>query len=127
MPRVYRKLLADLNLTYPQPQAMPVLWEGGGVAGSQIGERLFLDSATLTPLLKRLESAGRLARRRASRDEHQVVVSRSPQGRALKKRATAIPAAAPCATACELNERLRMKNFAKGFYPISICRQSGNG
>ena len=58
MTKVYRKLLADLGLTYPQYLVMLVLWESDELTVSQIGERLFLDSATLTPLLKRLESAG---------------------------------------------------------------------
>ncbi|MCU5786402.1 MarR family winged helix-turn-helix transcriptional regulator, partial [Alloalcanivorax marinus] len=66
MTKVYRKLLRDLNLTYPQYLVMMVLWERDGQSVSAIGERLFLDSATLTPLLKRLESAGLLQRRRAA-------------------------------------------------------------
>ena len=72
MAKVYRKLLRELDLTYPQYLVMMVLWEEGADGGdplsvSRIGERLFLDSATLTPLLKRLESAGLIARRRAER------------------------------------------------------------
>ena len=109
MTKVYRKLLADLGLTYPQYLVMLVLWERDGVTVSQIGERLFLDSATLTPLLKRLESAGLLTRRRATEDERQVVVSLSPQGRALKKQASAVPTAALCATGCELGELSSLK------------------
>ena len=71
MAKVYRKLLRELDLTYPQYLVMMVLWEEGAdsddpLSVSRIGERLFLDSATLTPLLKRLESAGLIARRRAT-------------------------------------------------------------
>ena len=58
MNKVYRKLLGGLDLTYPQYLVMLVLWEGDGITVTDIGERLFLDSATLTPLLKRLEAAG---------------------------------------------------------------------
>ena len=67
--KVYRKLLSQLELTYPQYLVMMVLWERDRVTVSDIGERLFLDSATLTPLLKRLETAGLLVRYRATTDE----------------------------------------------------------
>ncbi len=66
MSKVYRKLLGDLDLTYPQYLVMLVLWEQDGLTVSAIGERLFLDSATLTPLLKRLEAAGLVERARAA-------------------------------------------------------------
>ncbi|HCE39359.1 MAG TPA: MarR family transcriptional regulator, partial [Alcanivorax sp.] len=72
MTKVYRKLLRELELTYPQYLVMMVLWEHDGQSVSAIGERLFLDSATLTPLLKRLENAGLLQRRRAAEDERRV-------------------------------------------------------
>ncbi|HEU4670398.1 MAG TPA: MarR family transcriptional regulator [Dyella sp.] len=109
MTKVYRKLLADLELTYPQYLVMLVLWERDGVTVSQIGERLFLDSATLTPLLKRLEAAGLVQRQRATEDERQVVVSLTAQGRALKRRAGAVPEAIFCATGCELDELIDLK------------------
>lgn len=109
MTKVYRKLLADLDLTYPQYLVMLVLWEGDGLTVSQIGERLFLDSATLTPLLKRLEAAGLLSRRRAAEDERQVVISLTAEGRALRRKAGAVPAAVFCATGCELDQLLELK------------------
>ncbi|AND69923.1 hypothetical protein ATSB10_24690 [Dyella thiooxydans] len=109
MTKVYRKLLADLDLTYPQYLVMLVLWEGDGVTVSQIGERLFLDSATLTPLLKRLEAAGLVQRQRSTEDERQVVVSLSAEGRALKRKAGAVPEAIFCATGCELDELIDLK------------------
>ncbi len=65
--KLYRQLLAPMNLTYPQYLVMLVLWEKDDVTVSDIGERLFLDSATLTPLLKRLESAGLISRQRSRR------------------------------------------------------------
>jgi DNA-binding MarR family transcriptional regulator len=84
--KLYRQLLAPLNLTYPQYLVMLVLWEQDDVV-SDIGERLFLDSATLTPLLKRLESAGLINRHRSRKDERQVAVTLSDAGRALQQQA----------------------------------------
>lgn len=79
--KVYRKLLSQLELTYPQYLVMMVLWERDRVTVSDIGERLFLDSATLTPLLKRLETAGLLVRYRATADERQVIIALTEAGR----------------------------------------------
>ncbi|QCR34648.1 MarR family winged helix-turn-helix transcriptional regulator [Nissabacter sp. SGAir0207] len=102
--KVYRKLLAQLGLTYPQYLVMLVLWEREGVTVSEIGERLFLDSATLTPLLKRLEAAGLLSRRRAASDERQVLISLTDAGRALRQQAQAVPEAVACAAECDVEE-----------------------
>jgi DNA-binding MarR family transcriptional regulator len=114
MTKVYRKLLASLELTYPQYLVMLVLWEGDSLTVSQIGERLFLDSATLTPLLKRLEVAGLLTRQRAAEDERQVVISLTAEGRALRRKAGAIPEAIFCASGCELDELLQLKSQLDG-------------
>jgi DNA-binding MarR family transcriptional regulator len=104
MSKVYRKLLAGLDLTYPQYLVMLVLWEQDGLTVSAIGERLFLDSATLTPLLKRLEAAGLVERARAARDERQVIVSLTEQGRQLKTRARSIPTGVGGASGCSAAE-----------------------
>jgi DNA-binding MarR family transcriptional regulator len=101
MAKVYRRLLAGLDLTYPQYLVMLVLWEGQAVTVSALGERLFLDSATLTPLLKRLQAAGLVLRERGLEDERQVRVSLTDAGRALRARAGAVPERAFCATGCE--------------------------
>lgn len=85
--KVYRKALAPLGLTYSQYLVMMVLWEQDRRDVSEIGERLSLDSATLTPLLKRMEAAGQLHRARAAADERQVVATLSPAGQELKRRA----------------------------------------
>src|SRR5438132_6813705 len=85
--KVYRALLKDLGLTYPQYLVMLVLWERDDLTVSEIGERLFLDSPTLTPLLKRLETAGFVARNRSGTDERQVIVSLTTAGRRLRSRA----------------------------------------
>ncbi len=102
--RVYRPLLKDLGLTYPQYLVMLVLWEQDEVTVSTIGERLFLDSATLTPLLKRLETAGLVARQRSDLDERQVIVSLTGAGRALKEKARALPGCLVAALECSLAE-----------------------
>ncbi|MFC4274875.1 MarR family winged helix-turn-helix transcriptional regulator [Achromobacter aloeverae] len=104
MSKVYRRLLAGLGLTYPQYLVMLVLWEQDGLTVSAIGERLFLDSATLTPLLKRLEAAGLIARVRAAADERQVIVSLTEGGRALKQKAGSVPAGVGQAAQCSLEE-----------------------
>jgi len=109
MNKVYRKLLKDLDLTYPQYLVMMVLWERDGMTVSEIGERLFLDSATLTPLLKRLEAAALLSRQRAASDERQVIISLTEAGRALKDKAGVVPNGALCATGCELDRLISLK------------------
>ena len=89
--KMYRQLLKDLGITYPQYLVMLVLWEGDGLTVSAIGERLFLDSPTLTPLLKRLESMGLVTRERSASDERQVIVSLTAAGRRLQARAKDVP------------------------------------
>lgn len=107
--KVYRKLLAPLGLTYPQYLVMLVLWERDGVTVSEIGEKLYLDSATLTPLLKRLEAAGLITRTRAKSDERQVVIGLSAQGKALKTTARSVPTDVFCAAECSPGELSSMK------------------
>ena len=92
MTRRYQPLLGALALTYPQYLVMLVLWERDGLMVSDLGDRLFLDSGTLTPLLKRLEAAGLVARIRALDDERRVHVTLTATGRRLKSRAAKIPA-----------------------------------
>ncbi len=107
---MYRQLLGKLGLTYPQYLVMLVLWEGDALTVSQIGERLFLDSATLTPLLKRLEAGGLIVRERAREDERQVIISLTAQGRALKQKARSIPEALLCASGCNPREVTGLKS-----------------
>src|SRR5271154_2326289 len=85
--RVYKPLLDRLGLTYPQYLVMLVLWERDGVPVKDIGERLFLDSGTLTPLLKRLEQAGLINRTRSTEDERQVMIALTAKGEALREKA----------------------------------------
>jgi DNA-binding MarR family transcriptional regulator len=104
MTKLYKPLLEPLGLTYPQYLVMLVLWQGDGLTVSQIGERLALDSGTLTPLLKRLESSGLLQRLRDAQDERRVLLQLTPAGRALKARARSVPQSIAAASGCELGE-----------------------
>jgi len=104
MTKLYKPLLAPLGLTYPQYLVMLALWESDGPTVSELGSRLALDSGTLTPLLKRLESLGLVQRLRDSSDERRVRLRLSADGRALKARARAVPQAVARASGCELGE-----------------------
>ena len=104
MTRLYKPLLARLGLTYPQYLALLVLWEEDGLSVGELGERLFLDSGTLTPLLKRLESAGLVSRLRAVDDERRVKITLTPAGRALKAQAAQIPGCILSAAQCSVPE-----------------------
>ena len=108
--RVYKPLLDRLGLTYPQYLVMLVLWERDGVPVKDIGERLFLDSGTLTPLLKRLEAAHLLKRTRSTEDERQVLISLTSQGQALREKARAVPQAILAASACSVPELVGIKD-----------------
>jgi MarR family transcriptional regulator, organic hydroperoxide resistance regulator len=108
--RFYKPLLERLGLTYPQYLVMLALWERDGVPLKDIGERLFLDSGTLTPLLKRLEAAQLIKRTRGTEDERQVMIALTPQGHALKEKARAVPSSLLSASACSVAELSAMKN-----------------
>lgn len=107
--RLYKPILDDLGLTYPQYLVMLVLWEGDGVTVKDIGERLHLDSGTLTPLLKRLEAAGLIGRSRDPADERQVRIALTAAGTALRQRATAVPPQILAATGCSVDELVALK------------------
>ena len=107
--RFYKPMLDRLGLTYPQYLVMLVLWEQDGVAVKEIGERLFLDSGTLTPLLKRLEAAGLVKRTRSREDERQVIVALTAQGEALKEKARTLPLSILAASECSVAELAALK------------------
>ncbi len=102
--RAYQPILNKLDLTYPQFLVMIVLWEQDDRTVSEIGAQLNLDSGTLTPLLKRLEAAGRIARRRDARDERQVRITLTDEGRELRKEAENIPEQVFCALGQPVDE-----------------------
>lgn len=91
MIRRYKPFLDALDLTYTQYIAMMVLWEQSPVSARELGRRLYLDSGTLTPLLKKLEQKHYLTRRRDPRDERNLLVELTPRGEALKEEALAVP------------------------------------
>jgi len=91
MTATYRPILTELNLTYPQYLVLLVLWEDERVTVGRLGERLQLDSGTLSPLLKRLEANGFIRRERLPEDERQVAVSLTAAGRKLESKARCIP------------------------------------
>jgi len=88
---LYRPVLEPLGLTYTQYIVLLALWEKDGISVREIGERLFLDSGTLTPLLKKLEAQGRVVRTRSTDDERVVLVRLTDEGRALRERASHVP------------------------------------
>ncbi|WP_277593943.1 MarR family winged helix-turn-helix transcriptional regulator [Pseudomonas chlororaphis] len=91
MTKVYKPLLQELGLTYPQYLAMMVLWEQDGLTVGEISSRLLTDPGSLTPLLKRLEAEGLLSRTRSREDERVVIIELTEQGRALYDRARGVP------------------------------------
>ncbi len=104
MSKVYKPLLDELGITYPQYLVMLVLWESDRLTVSEIGERLYLDSGTLTPLLKRLEAAELVHRLRDTDDERRVLIRLSAEGRKLKQKAAKLPQCILAATQCSLSE-----------------------
>jgi DNA-binding MarR family transcriptional regulator len=111
--RAYGPLLEPLGVTYPQYLVLLVLWEKDDVPVKFLGERLALDSATLTPLLKRLEQQGIVVRRRDSEDERVVRIRLTEHGRALRGRARKIPAAIACRAGCEPGDDAALARIAR--------------
>ncbi len=87
----YKPFLDELELTYTQYIAMMVLWEHRSVTVKELGQYLFLDSGTLTPLLKKMEAKGLISRKRDQEDERSLIVSLTPEGDALRERALEVP------------------------------------
>ncbi len=107
---VYKPLLGSLGLTYPQYLVMLVLWERDGPTVKELGEKLHLDSGTLTPLLKRLEISGLIRRARDAKDERQVRITLTPRGLALRSKATSIPAAIGCALGSDARDIRKIRD-----------------
>ncbi len=107
--QMYRPLLDELDLTYPQYLVMLVLWERDGLTVNEIGDLLQLDSGTLTPLLKKLEARGLLNRERDKGDERRVIITLLSEGKKLKKKALKIPELLLCRTGLSLAEFSNLK------------------
>lgn len=112
--RVYKPLLDELGLTYPQYLAMVALWEKDDQTVGSLGTQLMLESSTLTPLLKRLEAMGQVTRARDSEDERVVRVRLTPKGRALKAKATHIPSCILTASGMTMEELGRLQAQVAG-------------
>lgn len=104
MTKLYKPVLGALGLTYPQYLVMLALWQADEIGVGELGEQLYLDSGTLTPLLKRMEAAGLVGRIRALDDERRVHVTLTPSGRKLKARAAKVPGCIGAALQCPLPE-----------------------
>ena len=129
---LYRPILAELGLTYPQYLVMLVLWEHEPVTVGQIGARLDLDSGTLSPLLKRLEAAGLVCRTRSMQDERAVEVSLTDDGRALRGRARTVPERVGACLATSADEYFEVRSLLStlvervdGAHPDAPARPAG--
>lgn len=111
--QLYRKLLTPLGITYPQYLVMLVLWEKDEITVSEIGNKLFLESSTLTPILKKLEAIQLVNRTRSKEDERQVIITLSEKGKELKEQAVNIPAHILEASSCDMTTLLGLKDQLK--------------
>ncbi len=109
MTRLYRPLLNQLNITYPQYIVLLVLWEMKQQTVTELGEKLLLDSGTLTPLLKRLEKNGFVQRSRSDADERKVVIRLTQKGEVLKERASKIPEKMFCLSGLSTEDFIHLK------------------
>jgi DNA-binding MarR family transcriptional regulator len=110
MTKTYKPLLDKVGLTYPQYLTMLVLWESDDLTVKQMAERLSLDSATMTPLLKRLEAQGYVKRVRGIEDERQVHIHLTDAGRALKKTIRGIPGEIFCAAGSDADRLIKLRD-----------------
>ncbi|WP_330349451.1 MarR family winged helix-turn-helix transcriptional regulator [Streptomyces sp. NBC_00582] len=126
---VYRVILKELGLTYPQYLVMLVLWEQGELPVKKLGEHLRLDSGTLSPLLKRLETAGLVSRERSPRDERSVEIRLTEEGAALRERALQVPRRIVSATGFRLEEitelRERLDQLTESLDAAALEEQPG--
>ena len=111
--KLYAPLLADLDLTYPQYLVLLLLWERDERTVTEIGDRLYLETNTLTPLLKRLQRKGMLRRERSAEDERKVIVRLTAAGQDLRERARCIPASIVEAVGGEAVETEQLEAFRR--------------
>jgi len=105
----YRGLLAPLGLTYPQYLAMVALWEDGPQSVARLGERLYLDSGTLSPLLRRLETSGLITRTRSADDERSVIIALTHDGDRLRSEAAGVPDAICASTGLDVESLMELQ------------------
>lgn len=111
--RAYRPLLDQLDLTYVQYLVMMVLWESNGISVKTLGDKLYLDSGTLTPLLKRLESKGLVERRRSQSDERVRELYLTEKGKELRSKALSVPNDMLCKFKLEVDELIALKQLCE--------------
>jgi DNA-binding MarR family transcriptional regulator len=119
--RRYTPFLDKLGITYTQYLALLALWQCEPLSMKELGEKLYLDSGTLTPLLKKMEEMGLLKRRRSEQDERLIMISLSAQGKALKNEAVSIPASLLCKLNLEREEAARLLDQIKLFIKSIEC------
>ena len=124
MTKLYKPLLDPLGLTYPQYLVMAVLWEKDGRTVGEIGEKLLLESSTLTPMLKRLETAGMVRRTRDQDDERVVRIQLTQKGAELKQKAVEIPQAIGCATNITVPEVMKLTADIKALREKLLAAQA---
>jgi DNA-binding MarR family transcriptional regulator len=110
---VYRPLLDELGITYPQYLVLLALWEQDCSTVGELGQQLALDSGTLSPLLKRLEQAGHVTRRRSTRDERRVEIVLTDTGSALRERARVLPECLFAAAGLTENEMTELAHLLR--------------
>jgi DNA-binding MarR family transcriptional regulator len=116
--RLYRPILADLGLTYPQYLVMLVLWKQSPQTVGSLGDMLYLDSGTLTPLLKRMEMAGLISRTRDAGDERRVLIDVTAKGRALRSAAEKVPAALAAGLDIDATSVTRLRDQVRGLVAV---------
>lgn len=112
----YRPILDEIDLTYPQYLAMMVIWENQNLSVKELGQKLSLDSGTLTPLLKRLIAKGLVQKKRSKEDERIVLIALTDEGINLKKRALEVPAKIACSTEMNIDELRKLKTTLDELY-----------
>ena len=114
----YKPLLDPLNLTYTGYITMLALWERDDISVKELGRRLYLDSGTLTPLLKKLESTGYISRKRNREDERKVTIALTQEGRELKNRAACVPRDLLCSSDFDEDSGLELLTLLRGHMPV---------
>jgi MarR family transcriptional regulator, organic hydroperoxide resistance regulator len=109
----YKPILDGIDLTYPQYLVMLVLWEHQQLSVKEIGEKLLLDSGTLTPLLKKLESKKLINRNRSNEDERVVMINLTAGGTALREKAKAVPESFKCSLGLSIEEMVALRDSIK--------------
>jgi DNA-binding MarR family transcriptional regulator len=110
----YKPYLDEMDLTYTQYIAMLVLWENKSMGVKELGRHLYLDSGTLTPLLKKLENKGYITRERSKEDERNLIISITKEGEALKDKAVTVPAKVGKCVCMDAEDAIKLRNQLYG-------------